>query len=82
MYPNPPFPCLPHILETPSEGRGDRGRVERDAHERVRRALGTGHEAASIVRFQPHARKLKALLLSYLSLYFWLEGGGCCFVDH
>ena len=62
-YLTPPVCCALWKLSlnsrcTSAEGRGDRGRIERNAHERVRRALGPGHQAASIVRFQPHARKL------------------------
>lgn len=61
-----------YFVEThpPSEGRGDRGRTERDAHERLRRALGTGHEATSLVRFEPDALRLGTFF------FFLLFGGG------
>lgn len=38
-----------------AERRGDRGRTERNAHERVRGAFGTGHQAAGVLRIQSHA---------------------------
>ena len=42
------------IFSVFAEGRGDRGWTERDAHERVRRAVGTRHQAAGVIRVQPH----------------------------
>lgn len=61
--------CPDLVAKIPAAGCRDRGRTERDAHERIRRALGPGHEAASIVRFEPHARKLKSLRPSSVLLF-------------
>lgn len=57
-YVSPLLPVVPNAfisIGNPAEGRGDGGWSQRDAHKRVRRAIGAGHQAASFVRFQPYS---------------------------